>query len=86
MTTVAILAYRDIQALDLAVPLGIFGAANARRKEIPPYHLAIIGLDRSVVRAVKGLAIIPVCTIGDAPPLGPLIIPGGAGSKCVNSD
>lgn len=51
MSTVAIPACSEIQASDLADPLDGFGAANARGKQNLPHHLAIIGPDRSVIRA-----------------------------------
>ncbi|MGH8318404.1 MAG: GlxA family transcriptional regulator [Steroidobacteraceae bacterium] len=84
--TVGILAYSDVQGLDVAGPLDVFSTANARRTGNPPYRLSIIGLDRNVIHAESGLAIVPACTIDDAPQLDTLIIPGGCGSRLVNSD
>lgn len=78
MITVGMLAYSEVQALDLVGPLDVFGAANARRTSNPPYRLFIIGLDRNVVCAENGLSIVPAHTIDDAPQLDTLIIPGAA--------
>lgn len=86
MITVGMLAYSEVQALDLVGPLDVFGAANARRTSNPPYRLFIIGLDRNVVCAENGLSIVPAHTIDDAPQLDTLIIPGGRGSRRVDTD
>jgi transcriptional regulator GlxA family with amidase domain len=86
MLMVGVLAYGNVQALDLSGPLDVFGTANARRAGSPPYRISIIGLDREVVHTESGLAIVPACTIEDAPPLDTLIIPGGCGSRLVDSD
>ena len=83
---IGLLAYGDMQALDLAGPLDVFGAANALATGRPPYELQIIGLSTGAVRAENGLAILPAYTIEDAPTLDTLVIPGGAGSRIVNAD
>lgn len=83
---VGILAYSDMQTLDLAGPLDVFGAANGQRTENPPYRLSIIGLESGAVHAEHGLAVMPTWDIDAAPQLDTLIIPGGRGSRLVNSD
>lgn len=84
--TIGLLAYDDMQALDLAGPLDVFGAANALATGNPPYELHVIGLGAGAVRAENGLVVLPACTIDDAPPLDTLVIPGGAGSRVGNAD
>ncbi|MBQ4853926.1 hypothetical protein IMW82_04495 [Rhodanobacter sp. B2A1Ga4] len=49
--TIGLLAYDDMQALDLAGPLDVFGGANSLAHGTPPYELCIIGLQARAVRA-----------------------------------
>src|SRR5690242_11522653 len=79
--TIGLLAYDEMQALDLAGPLDVFGAANALAGGTQPYRLCIIGLTMNVVRAENGLSILPAHALEDAPPLDTLLIPGGVGAR-----
>ena len=83
---IGLLAYDEIQALDLAGPLDVFGAANGLSHHGPRYALHVIGLGGHEVRAENGLVIKPAFHLGNAPPLDTLLIPGGAGSRRVNAD
>src|SRR6185437_14980470 len=85
--TIGLLAYDDMQPLDLAGPLDVFGAANAHAGGAPPYRLCIIGLDATAVHAENGLVVVPTHALDDAPPLDTLLIPGGVGARhCINRD
>lgn len=84
--TIGLLSYDDMQALDLTGPLDVFGAANALAPGIPPYGLQVIGVHPGTVRAENGLAVLPACSIEDAPSLDTLLIPGGVGSRLGNAD
>src|SRR5690348_2841905 len=85
--TIGLLVYDDMQALDLAGPLDVFGAANALAGGATPYELCIIGLHASAVRAENGLSIVPAHALEDAPPLDTLLIPGGCGARTtINRD
>jgi transcriptional regulator GlxA family with amidase domain len=84
--TIGLLAYDDMQGLDLTGPLDVFGAANSLAPGMPPYGLHVIGVHAGTVRAENGLAILPACSIEDAPPLDTLLIPGGIGSRLGNVD
>lgn len=79
--TIGLLAYDDMQPLDLAGPLDVFGAANARAGGAPPYRLCIIGLGANAVHAENGLVVVPTHALEDAPPLDTLLIPGGVGAR-----
>lgn len=83
---IGLFAYADMQALDLVGPLDVFGAANARAELNPPYQLCIIGLDDGVVRAENGLSVAPGYTLDSAPSLDTLLIPGGIGSRTLNTN
>lgn len=84
--TIGLLAYNDMQALDLTGPLDVFGAANALAMGNRPYELHVIGLHTGAVRAENGLTVLPACTMEDAPLLDTLVIPGGAGSRLGHAD
>lgn len=84
--TIGLLAYEDMQALDLAGPLDAFGAANEGSIGAPPYALCVIGLSTAAARAENGLRIVPECVLEDAPSLDTLLVPGGAGSRIIDGD
>ena len=86
MAAIGLLAYQDMQSLDLVGPLDVFGTANTHVSGELPYELHIIGLGTGAVRAENGLVVVPTCGLDDAPPLDTLLIPGGAGSRAVNTD
>jgi hypothetical protein len=75
--TIGLLAYDDMQALDLVDPLDVFGAGNA----FAPYRLRVIGLSTQTVHAGNGLAVVPEHTLEDAPPLDTLLILGGMAAR-----
>lgn len=83
---IGLLAYDDMQALDLSGPLDVFGAANAFASGMPPYSLHVIGVHPGTVHAENGLVVLPACSIEDAPPFDTLLIPGGSGSRVGNAD
>jgi transcriptional regulator GlxA family with amidase domain len=83
---IGLLAYDDMQALDLVGPLDVFGAANARAGGAPPYSLHIVGVVRDRVRAENGLVVMPDVGLDDAPAFDTLLIPGGAGSRTLDTD
>ncbi len=84
--TIGLLAYDDMQSLDLTGPLDVFGAANALAPGMPPYGLQVIGVHTGSVHAENGLTILPACSIENAPPLDTLLIPGGSGSRLGHAD
>lgn len=79
--TIGLLAYDDMQALDLAGPLDVFGGANSFAHGTAPYELCTIGLHANPVRAENGLSIVPAHALEDTPPLDTLLIPGGVGAR-----
>ncbi len=86
MKKIGLIAYQDLQPIDLIGPLDIFGMANTLIAGNPPYQLHIIGLDANPIRAENGLVITPTCTLDDAPALDTVLIPGGIGSRALATD
>lgn len=79
---IGLLLYDDMQSLDLAGPLDVFGTASHHAGTArAAYSLHTIGLTRRAVRAENGLSLTPDFALSGAPPLDTLIIPGGAGSR-----
>jgi len=80
---IGFLVYPAMQALDLAGPMDAFAAAaiDADGAAVACYELATIGLDANIAAAESGLRIKPQFTLGNAPPLDTLVIPGGAGMR-----
>lgn len=78
--TIGLLAYDDMQPLDLVGPLDVFGAANAGAGGVPPYRL-YIPLAPDAARAENGLVVVPTHALDDAPSLDTLPIPGGVGAR-----
>lgn len=83
---IGLLAYADMQSLDLVGPLDVFGAANTLAVGAAPYRLHVIGLDHRPVRAENGLVVAPAHALDESPPLDTLLVPGGTGSRVVNDD
>lgn len=81
MRRIGLIAYQNMQSLDLVGPLDVFGMANTSMVGKPPYQLHIIGLDGQPTRAENNLVVMPSCTLDDAPSLDTLLIPGGIGSR-----
>lgn len=79
---VAILAFDEVEALDLAGPYEVFTTASRlRRREAPdappPFAVACIARERRPVRLRAGLQVLPDHVFDDAPPPDLLVVPGG---------
>jgi len=79
---VGILAYQEVEVLDLAGPYEVFSTASrlaGRRSpgEPAPFAVCLVAESAGPVRARGGLAVMPDFTIGDHPPLDVLLVPGG---------
>ena len=79
---VHILAFDDVEALDLAGPYEVFTTASrvARRRQPgtpAPFDVACVARERLPVRARAGLTLLPEHGFADAPPCDLLVVPGG---------
>lgn len=79
---VHILAFDDVETLDLAGPYEVFTTASrvARRRQPDapaPFEVACVARDRQPIRARAGLTLLPEHGFADAPPCDLLVVPGG---------
>jgi transcriptional regulator GlxA family with amidase domain len=80
---VEVLAFPDVQLLDVAGPVQVFAAANdqADKPHAPsPYRIRVIAPEGAQVRATSGLAIATEPLPDPAEPLDTLIVAGGQGA------
>jgi len=79
---VSILAFDDVEALDLAGPYEVFTTANRMHQRTAPsapplFDVACVARTIAPVRMRAGLGILPAFTFADALPPDVLIVPGG---------
>ncbi len=79
---VVILAFDEVEALDLAGPYEVFTTASrmALRDQPdapPPFEVSCVARTRATVRARAGMAIVPTHGFADVPPVDVLVVPGG---------
>lgn len=79
---VAILAFDEVEALDLAGPYEVFTTASrmAQRDQPdapPPFEVSCVAHTLGNVRARAGMAIVPTHDFADVPPVDVLVVPGG---------
>lgn len=87
MLTIGFLLYPDVQALDVTGPMDVFATANqCVGSGQAPYRLCTIGLEAGAVECENGLQLLPATTLDTAPDIDTLLIPGGRGSRVVDSD
>ena len=81
-TTIGIVVFDDVEALDFAGPYEVFTTASrvharGRHAARPRFAVVTIGRTPQAVRARAGLKIEPDASIDDHPALDALIVPGG---------
>lgn len=79
---VAILAFDEVEALDLAGPYEVFTTASRMRQREapgapPPFEVLCVARDRQPVRARAGMTLLPTHGFADAPATDVLVVPGG---------
>lgn len=77
---IGILAYPNVQALDIVGPADAFAAALSRDGQ-PLYRVVLIGLSLKAVVSESGIVFQPQCSIRNRQTLDTLIIPGGKGPR-----
>ena len=79
---VAILAFDEVEALDLAGPYEVFTTASrmALRDQPdapPPFEVSCVARTREAVQARAGMTLLPTHALASCPPVDVLIVPGG---------
>ncbi len=88
---IAILAFPDVQSLDVTGPLEVFAGAqtliDATGRADRGYEVLILSRDGAPLRTSSGLMIVPHASFVDTPPrLDTLIVAGGYGSREASVD
>jgi transcriptional regulator GlxA family with amidase domain len=79
---VGLIGYDGVQGLDLVGPSDAFTIARAGNdNDHPCYEVVILGLTNKPFRAESGIVFQPNTTLGRAPELDTLIVPGGKGTR-----
>jgi transcriptional regulator GlxA family with amidase domain len=79
---VVILAFDEVEALDLAGPYEVFTTASRMALRLAPgdatpFEVSCVARGRAAVRARAGMGILPTHSFADAPAADVLIVPGG---------
>jgi transcriptional regulator GlxA family with amidase domain len=91
---IVILAYPNVQSLDVTGPLEVFAGAQRLLTTSPPahradrgYEIAILSPDGAPLSTSSGMTVMPHAPIGDAPShIDTLIVAGGHGHKAACAD
>jgi len=81
---VGLIGYDEVQALDIIGPSDAFTIADIETDDgqrRPCYEVIIVGMTNKPFRAESGVSFQPHTTLGKAPTLDTLIIPGGRGAR-----
>lgn len=83
MRTVAILLFNQIEVLDFAGPLEVFGVAGRSPQQTrfsePPFRVFTVA-ERGPVYARNGLSVNPTYLLDDHPAADLIVVPGGGGT------
>ena len=84
--SVVIVAYPDVQSLDVSGPAEVFAAASAHGAT-PPYDLTVVSSSGRQIRATSGLRFVADATVAqhDAP-IDTLVVAGGDGTRQAMAD
>jgi transcriptional regulator GlxA family with amidase domain len=84
--SVVIVAYPNVQSLDVSGPTEVFAAAN-RAGSAPRYDITVLSSQAGPVRATSGLRLVPDGTTADhAAPIDTLVVAGGDGTAATMTD
>jgi transcriptional regulator GlxA family with amidase domain len=84
--TIVVVAYPQVQSLDVTGPLEVFAMAN-RGADPPPYAARLVTRTGGVVRASSGLHLVADGTLADcAGPIDTLVVAGGEGTAGAVAD
>ncbi|HZY98261.1 MAG TPA: GlxA family transcriptional regulator [Candidatus Baltobacteraceae bacterium] len=79
---IGILAYDDVQALDVVGPADTFAAANeAVAGKVPSYEVVLLGVRKGRIRTESGLSLFADATLDERLLFDTAIVPGGRGVR-----
>jgi transcriptional regulator GlxA family with amidase domain len=78
-TTTGILLFDDVEELDWAGPWEVFTATAAHLGRGD--RVVTLAEETRPIRCAKGLRVLPDHTLGEAPPLDVVLVPGGQGTR-----
>jgi len=76
--TFGLLAFEDMEELDLVGPWEVFGMATI---DLPGSQVVTVAERKQPVRCAHGLRIVPDHDFADVPPIDVLLVPGGQGTR-----
>lgn len=82
---VAILVYEDVEVLDFAGPFEVF-SVTSQLNEHRFFNVELVAANRSPVRAINGMMVLPNQTFETSAAPDILVIPGGNGSRAAMKD
>lgn len=89
MQTVGILIFPEVEVLDFCGPFEVFSATRLneeRRTEEPsPFRIVLIAENLDPISTVGGMHVLPDFTLEDHPHLDILVVPGGLGTRVLQS-
>ncbi|THF76877.1 DJ-1/PfpI family protein [Cohnella fermenti] len=81
---IGIVLFDGVEVLDFAGPYEVFSLARVPGESEPwvyPCRVSTLSEDGNVVRAARGLRIVPDYSFADSPQFDALIVPGGPGAR-----
>ena len=83
--TVGILIFPEVEVLDFCGPLEVFSTARTneehRREEPSPFRVVLIAETLNPITTASGMRVLPDFTVENHPDLDILLVPGGAGTR-----
>jgi transcriptional regulator GlxA family with amidase domain len=83
--SVAVVAFEEVDLLDLAAPLEVLSAAG-RRWNFRPYKIAVLSARAGLVATREQLRVEASAALANAEPVEVLIVPGGYGARRASED
>jgi len=81
-----IVAFPDVQSLDVTGPLEVFSIANRLRGGAPPYAVTVVAPGAGGVTTSSGLALLAAKLPSPAAPVDTLVVAGGLGTRAAMGD
>jgi transcriptional regulator GlxA family with amidase domain len=87
--TVGILIFPEVEVLDFCGPFEVFSVTRlkeeSRREEASPFRMVLIAESKDAITTTGGMRVLPDHTLEDHPKLDILVVPGGWGTRELQS-